>query len=287
MAGTTYLQEMTLPPQGKEIDFLWGQKMTCYNNAYPFQVFPPKQVPALTFAPVTIFYGGNGSGKTTLLNIIAEKLRLQRHSAFNGSAFFGDYVAMCEIKHSHIPEGSQILTSDDVSDYLLNIRYLNDGIDTRRNELLQEYTDRRFRPHQLKSLEEYDDWKISHDAKSRTKSGFVNDRLRKNIDMFSNGETAMHYYLERITENALYLIDEPENSLSAQRQLELRGFLADSARFFGCQFVMATHAPFLLSIPGARIYDLDDVPVRTKRWTELENVRTYFTFFMENQHEFF
>ena len=49
----------------------------------------------------------------------------------------------------------------------------------------------------------------------------------------------MKYYTERITENALYLIDEPENSLSAVFQQELAAFLADSARFFGCQLVIA------------------------------------------------
>ena len=104
--------------------------------------------------------------------------------------------------------------------------------------------------------------------------------------MFSNGETAMQYYTERITENALYLIDEPENSLSAAFQTELAGFLADSARFFGCQLVIATHSPFLLSIPGAVIYDLDSLPVQVRPWTELENVRVYYEFFKNHQEAF-
>ena len=81
-------------------------------------------------------------------------------------------------------------------------------------------------------------------------------------------------------------MDQPENSLSAKLQLELQKFIADSARFFGCQFVIATHSPFFLSIPGAKIYDLDESPVAAKNWTELENVRIFYDFFMEHQEEF-
>ena len=36
----------------------------------------------------------------------------------------------------------------------------------------------------------------------------------------------------------------------------------------------------------ALIYDLDEAPVRTKQWTELENVRTWFEFFEAHRKEF-
>ena len=84
----------------------------------------------------------------------------------------------------------------------------------------------------------------------------------------------------------LYLLDEPENSLSAEYQQELLQFIEDSARFFNCQFIIATHSPFLLAAKHAKIYDLDAKPVVVKRWTELENVRRYFDFFMAHAEEF-
>ena len=37
---------------------------------------------------------------------------------------------------------------------------------------------------------------------------------------------------------------------------------------------------------GARIYDLDSDPVRTRRWTELESVRDTFEFFQQHKEEF-
>ena len=251
-----------------------------------YKIFPQKGLSEIDFAPITIFYGGNGSGKTTLLNIIAEKTNVLRHSAFSGSAFFANYVSDCEIEGKTLPENSQILTSDDVFDYLLNIRYLNDGIDVRREELFEDYLSRKYADHQLKSMADYAEWKESYDAKSKSQSKFVKERLMRNVDMFSNGESAMRYFVDHITENALYLLDEPENSLSIALQQELCKYIVDSARHFGCQFIMSTHSPILLSIKDALIYDLDSDPVKTSDWTELENVRRYFDFFEEHRNEF-
>lgn len=282
----TYIKKLCLQSDGQETGFIMNQRRTCYNGIYPYKIFPQKGLREISFAPITIFYGGNGSGKTTLLNIIAEKTKVMRHSAFSGSAFFCDYVDGCDIEAGNIPANSQILTSDDVFDYLLNIRYLNDGIDVRREELFEDYLDRKYAHHQLKSMSEYEDWKESYDAKSKSQSQFVRDRLMRNVDMFSNGESAMKYFVDHITENALYLLDEPENSLSISLQQELCKYIADSARHFGCQFVMSTHSPVLLSMRDAVIYDLDVTPIAIKQWTELENVRRYFEFFEEHRAEF-
>ena len=102
----------------------------------------------------------------------------------------------------------------------------------------------------------------------------------------SNGESAYLYFTEKIKESGLYLLDEPENSLSPARQLELLNFLEQSARFFGCQFIIATHSPFLLAMKGAKIYDMDEEPVDVKRWTQLSSVRAYYDFFKLHEREF-
>ena len=286
MPAKVYLRSFDLASDSREMKFILDQKMTCFNGIYPFKIFPDKGLRSLDFEPITIFYGGNGSGKTTLLNVIAEKTRIARHSAFSGSAFFSDYVSMCKMDAARIPNDSQILTSDDVSDYLLDMRHLNDGIDSRREELMEDYTDRKYKELRFTSLEDYDKWKDGYDAKRLSKSRFVKERLMRNVDMFSNGETAMKYYTDRIRDNALYLIDEPENSLSAKFQLDLMEYISIAARYDGCQFIISTHSPFLLALPQAKIYDLDDRPVTVKKWTELENVRIYHDFFLKHQKEF-
>ena len=120
-----------------------------------------------------------------------------------------------------------------------------------------------------------------------TVSKYVRTRLRNNnIIQESNGETALDFWQNEIEDNALYIIDEPENSLSAENQLKLKTFIEESARFYNCQFIIATHSPFLLALNGAKIYDLDIVPVKAKWWTELDNVKVYNSFFKEHSKEF-
>ena len=132
----------------------------------------------------------------------------------------------------------------------------------------------------------YEQLKRVNKARSKTQSRFVRSELMDNIREYSNGESAFLYFSEKITENALFLLDEPENSLSPVKQQELVQFLENAVRFFGCQFVISTHSPFLLSMKGARIYDLDEDPVDVKKWTQLENVRAYYQFFKEHEDEF-
>lgn len=285
--NNTYLNQFFLPSVEDEDTFLIGIRRTCYNGYYPFRFMKGKQPESFEFGPVTILYGGNGSGKSTILNVIAQRLDLIRHSVFNSSAFFSEYVSMCRFEGKIIPENSQILTSDDVFDYLLNMRYINDGIDFRREELFQEWVEKSFSKPNMNCLDDYDKWKEFYDAKRMTQSRFVKERLMKNVDIHSNGESALRYFTDHINEHTLYLLDEPENSLAFNLQKELAEFISASARFYGCQFIIATHSPVLLALKDAVIYDLDKEPVATRKWTELGNVREMYEFFEEHREDFF
>ncbi len=282
-----YLSQFRFPDREREYTFTMGQKRTCYDSVYPFLVVSEHNLRMLDLEPVTILYGGNGSGKTTVLNVIAEKLGLARDTLYNRSCFFGDYTQMCSYKaNGRIPAGSRIITSDDVFDFMLDIRSLNNGIDRKREELLEDYLDTKYSDFQMRSLDDYGKLKKKIAVRKSTQSQYVRENLMDNVREHSNGESAFLYFTDQIKENGLYLLDEPENSLSPEKQQELLKFLEDSARFFGCQFLIATHSPFLLSMRGAKIYDMDEETVDVKRWTELANVRAYFDFFMKYRREF-
>ncbi|MDE1547813.1 AAA family ATPase [Jeotgalibaca caeni] len=282
-----YVDFFTFPDQEVEFDFLIKIKQTVYNSFYPFKTLSKRQFERIDFEPITILYGGNGSGKTTALNVIAEKLSLQREARFNRSSFYEKYLHFCEVECAHkIPPQSRIITSDDVFDYILDIRTLNEGIDERREEVFQEYLSNKYAKFQMRSMEDYDQLHQILEARKNTQSQYVRNELMGNVREYSNGENAYRYFTEKIEDNGLYLLDESENSLSPIRQLELAQFLEDSARFFGCQFIISTHSPFLLAMKGAKIYDLDAEPLDIKPWTELSNVRHYYDFFQKHKDEF-
>lgn len=130
-----YLERFVLPIE-KESDMIkarmeYNGGMYGYiDNIYPCGLFSAKQLHEVNFEKITIFYGGNGSGKSTLLNLIANKLELNRIAPFNSSELFSNYTYNCKyelgydeegFKHK-IPNGSRIITSDDVFDYMLTVR---------------------------------------------------------------------------------------------------------------------------------------------------------------------
>ena len=230
-----YLDTFTFPDDGTEFDYCLGVKLKCYTSFYPFKVLSRHQFERVDFEPVTILYGGNGTGKSTALNVIAQKLQVQREAPFNDTCFFQDYVDMCTAElTAEIPADSRIITSDDVFGYMLDIRCLNEGIDRRRGDIMEEYMEAKHAKVQLRSMEDYEALSRTVKARSRTQSRYVREELGKNVRTYSNGESAFRYFTNRITENGLYLLDEPENSLSPALQQELVQFLSDSARFFGC-----------------------------------------------------
>ena len=292
-----YLQSFQMPTRDDEENYFasptnFKAKRTCYTTNYPFGLFRYRELPEFYFTDITIFCGNNGSGKSSILNVIAEKLALERTAPYNRSDFFEDYVDLCDYQLDRaLPKGSKIITSDGVFEKVLDIRRINDGIDSKRADLIDEYIEENspnVQPNLLHGLDDYDRWKRVSDMRNRNRSQsrFLKENLMRNIQERSNGESALSYFVDSIQENALYLLDEPENSLSPQNQLQLKYFIEDSVRNFGCQFVISTHSPFLLSLRGAHIYNIDETPPAEKKWTELDCVKVYHDFFIEQNDKF-
>ena len=292
-----YLQSFQMPTRDDEENYFANPlnlkaKRTCYTTKYPFDLFRYRELPEFYFTDITIFCGNNGSGKSSILNVIAEKLELERNAPFNRSDFFEDYVELCDYQLDRaIPKESKIITSDGVFERVLDIRRINDGIDSKRSDLIDEYiaeNSPNARPNLLQGMDDYDRWKRVSDMRNRNRSQsrFLKENLMRNIQERSNGESALSYFVDSIQENCLYLLDEPENSLSAKLQRELAVFLEEAVRFYGCQLVISTHSPFLLSLRGAKIYDLDGDPACVKHWSELENIRAYYDLFESRRRDF-
>lgn len=294
-----YLEKFVLPID-KEEDMIeermlengGGNKSCKYiDNIYPCRLFSTKGLAEIDFAPLTVFYGGNGSGKSTLLNLIAQKLELNRIAPFNSSELFDRYRDACEYRLGYddegfklrVPNGSRIITSDDIFDYMLTVRTNNseifDNIERAKDE---DYGRIKYgETVKLRGLDDYEKLRLQVMARSKSVSRrqFIRRTVGQEVKLNSNGETALMYFEQNLKNDTLYCLDEPENSLSPKLQLHLVSIIEEMVRYCGCQMVIATHSPFILSIAGAKIYDLDSSPVTIKNWWELDNVRAYYDFF--------
>lgn len=266
-------------------------------NGYPCGLFPERGLGELDFEPITLLYGGNGSGKSTLLNLIAEKLRIKRQAPYNGGELFLPFAEACGVRFGlddegeplPLPEESRIVSSDDVFEYMLAARTRNEQIEEDLEQGKEDYASLKFgETLPFRGIEDYDLYRkqVLARTKSLSRRKFLRRFAGRAVKLNSNGETALEFFASVLQNDRLYLLDEPENSLSPKMQLSVKELIEKKARYCGCQFVIATHSPFLLALKGAKIYDLDSAPVSLKKWWELENAQTYFRFFYENKDLF-
>lgn len=263
--------------------FLFSDKTVRNPNIYPYNVFARKAEKVLLFRPITILYGNNASGKSTMLNIIANKLKLEgleyaASNMFGTTSYFMRFVDECRYSPGEdeegniaaIPKGSRYIKSEDILYEIKKIQQeqvLEDGY-------VYEHIRRGMPKEQRENLK--NSYKMIKDLEC----------LKFAQEKYSNGETTLQMLEDYIEPDALYLLDEPEVSLSPANQVVLAEQINKMARFLGCQFIISTHSPFMLGTLNAKIYDLDTGELEEKRWTELANVRYFYEFFRKYREEF-
>lgn len=253
-------------------------------NIYPYNVFHRKDIDPFIFAPITVLYGNNGSGKSIILNIIANKLMLTGKEYATSNSFgivdyCGKFSSECQFSYGEdefgnafrrFPENSRFIKSEDILYEIKKIQQrqiLSDGM-------------------------EYDYMKNGH-SKKEAEDYFQTQEGRNQIEYiefaqekYSNGETAIQFFEEYLLPDALYLLDEPEVSLSPANQVLLAKEINKLARLLSCQFIIATHSPFMLGTLNAKIYNIDKDDYSICEWYELENVRYFYDFFKKHEKEF-
>lgn len=305
-----YLERIILPSSGTEDEILYSSDspigtmkglMKCHSgNLYPFGLFPErsrgmKELILEFDSPITILYGGNGSGKTTILNLIAESIKAMRHSAFNKSGLFYDYLNFCNTETREQCRKMMIITSDDVFDYLQRQRRKFEAFNEQRSRFSDEMSRRRAIYKEEAELGkgvsvDFDDPESIESFHKRcaimknTNSMLIVKKMGIDQKGQSNGETAIDFFTDQITPGGLYLLDEPENSLSPKMQLALMDFISMMANEFDCQFIIASHSPFFIGMNYASVYNLDADIIDLCDWTELESIQVYRDFFRRLEH---
>ena len=252
-------------------------------NLYPYNVFKGKDVEPFVFSTITVLYGNNGSGKSTLLNIFANKLELKgKEYATSNSYGIVDYCGKFSKECLYdlgeddmgrtlqIPENSRYIKSEDILYEIKKMQQrqvLSDGME-------YDYVQRGM---SVKDAKEF--LASKEGSKQQEYIMFAQEK-------YSNGETSLQYFEEYLLPDALYLLDEPEVSLSPANQVKLAEEINKLARFLNCQFIIATHSPLMLGTLNAKIYNIDTDDYRLVKWSQLENVRYFYEFFKKHEDEF-
>jgi predicted ATPase len=89
----------------------------------------------------------------------------------------------------------------------------------------------------------------------------------------SHGEGFLRFFEERLRNQALYILDEPESALSPARQIEFVKLLRAASARSAFQLVIATHSPLLMAYPGATLLSLTARGLEPVKLEETEHFR--------------
>lgn len=99
----------------------------------------------------------------------------------------------------------------------------------------------------------------------------------------SHGESFLSLLQSQVDSQGFYLLDEPEAALSPQRQLALLLRVYEQAEQ-GAQFIIVTHSPILLGLPGAEILSFDQGEIKSIPYEETEAYRVSHLFLTDREH---
>lgn len=246
-----------------------------HKNIQPSQF--PLNLPALVdlskisfSAGVTIFVGENGSGKSTLLEALACKAEMvsigsddiDKDGSLDAVRPLADRMSLIWNKKTH---KGFFLRAEDFFGYIKRLRI-----------------EKRFLENEVERIDQ--DFKVRSDyAGSLAKTPIVSSlhamQARYGIDLGaqSHGESFLALFQSRYVPNGLYLLDEPEAALSPISQLGLVSLIKAMIEKNG-QFIIATHSPILMAIPGAILLDFDQTPPAKAEYDHLEHVQLYRSF---------
>lgn len=204
---------------------------------YPFGLGSLQSIEEIELEnPVTFFVGENGSGKSTLLEAIAYQCGF--HTAGGSRNNFYD------VDKSEASLGDYIRLSW--------MPKLTNGFFLRAESFYQ------FASH------------IDETERTRPRPTRYKNYGGRSLHEQSHGESFLSLFSHRFEGRGIYLLDEPEAALSPMRQLAFLYVMQDLIAE-GAQFLIATHSPILMGLPGATILNFDASPLTEIRYEETEH----------------
>ena len=214
---------------------------------YPFNLQVFHQTPELPFSSTVSFFAGeNGTGKSTLLKAISRCCGI--------NIWQGDRRLRYEIS----PYEEKLFSA-------IHVEWA-------RSSVPGSYFDSQLFRHFALML---DDWAVND-------PGLLDYFGGKSLLQQSHGQSLMSFFQARFKIKGLYLLDEPETALSPKSQLELLDVLTEMSSMGHAQFIIATHSPIIMAVPGAKIMNFDSIPISGITFEDTEHYKVYKEF-MQNR----
>ena len=214
-------------------------------NSYLRKIDAISSLERLSFKKnITIFVGENGSGKSTLLEAIAVSC------GFNPEGGTRNYNFSTYDSHSELCEAIRLIRGFSRPQWGYFLR-----------------------------AESFYNVASAEEVYSRDDPRGIMQQFHKK----SHGESFLQLAQSSFKGRGLYFLDEPEAALSPQRQLTLLIDIVNCAKE-NAQFVMATHSPILLGIPGAELLSFDEGEIKPIAYEDTESYKIT-KLFLENKEK--
>ncbi len=183
-------------------------------------------------APVTFFIGENGIGKSTLIEAVAAA------AGFNPEGGTRNYRFSTADSHSSLHQHLHLVRGIDrhTDGFFLRAETFYNAasyLDTMDSNVLLSYGG-------------------------------------KSLHTLSHGESFLALVENRFSPDGLFILDEPEAAVSPMRMLRLMIGIHDLAEK-GAQFIISTHSPILITLPGADIIQFTEEGLAHVSYQETEH----------------
>ena len=211
-------------------------------NTFPYNLPIFKNSLKMEFKkPITFIIGDNGTGKSTLLESIAYKIGFNVLGGNKNHSYYNSKVN----DNLKLADNMKLIWNNKTSNGFF------------------------FRAESFLNFSEYLEEMAIENGK-----GMFSAYGGKSLIKQSHGESFLALFQNKF-QDGIFILDEPEAALSAERQLSLIAIISDLCRSGKCQFIIATHSPLLITLPNSQIYEINGDKLEQKKYDETKQFSLY------------
>lgn len=219
-------------------------------NSYPFSLGIFRNAPGIAFSsPVTFFIGENGTGKSTILKAICKKCRIHIWEETERSRY----------KYNQYEE--------ELYKYV-DVHWTNGSV-----------------PGTFFGSQIFHDFARFLDEWARATPAILNYFGGESLLTQSHGQSFISFFQAIYKVKGIHFLDEPETALSPRSQLLLLKVLDSMSKAGHAQFIIASHSPILIALPGSNIFSLDNSTLTPVNYEDTEYYRIYKDF-LNNREQY-